>query len=47
VGVNLSEYQNASFTSNAGIVSLRSTVKSDGFLVTIKYAFSRAPRAAR
>jgi serine/threonine-protein kinase len=45
VGVNLSEYQNASFTSNAGIVSLRSTVKSDGFLVTIKYAFSASAKS--
>jgi serine/threonine-protein kinase len=40
VGVNLGEYQNASFTSNAGIVSLRSTVKSDGFVVAIKHAYS-------
>jgi eukaryotic-like serine/threonine-protein kinase len=40
VGVNLSEYQNAQFTSNAGIVSLRTTVKSDGFVVAIKHAFS-------
>jgi beta-lactam-binding protein with PASTA domain len=44
VGVNLSEYQNASFTSNAGIVSLRSTVKSDGFVVAIKHAFSASAK---
>jgi serine/threonine-protein kinase len=41
VGVNLGEYQNTAFTSNAGIVSLRSTVKSDGFVVAIKHAFSQ------
>jgi len=44
VGVNLSEYQNASFTSNAGIVSLRSTVKTDGFVVAIKHAFSASAK---
>jgi serine/threonine-protein kinase len=42
VGVNLGEYENTAFTSNAGIVSLRSTVKSDGFIVEIKHAFSGA-----
>jgi serine/threonine-protein kinase len=40
VGVNLGQYQDASFTSNAGIVSLRSTVKSDGFVVEITHAYS-------
>ncbi|MGD0853906.1 MAG: protein kinase [Acidimicrobiales bacterium] len=40
VGVNLGEYQNAAFTSNAGIVSLRTTMKSDGFVVAIKHAYS-------
>jgi serine/threonine-protein kinase len=40
VGVNLGEYQNASFTSNAGIVSLRSTMKADGFVVEISHAYS-------
>jgi serine/threonine-protein kinase len=40
VGVNLGEYQNASFTSNAGIVSLRATMKSDGFVVAIKHTYS-------
>ena len=40
VGVNLGDYQNAQFTSNAGIVSLRSTVKTDGFVVAIKHAYS-------
>jgi serine/threonine-protein kinase len=40
VGVNLGEYQNSAFTSNAGIVSLRSTVKADGFVVEIKHAYS-------
>ena len=40
VGVNLGEYQNVQFTSSAPINSLRSTVKADGFLVTIKHAYS-------
>jgi eukaryotic-like serine/threonine-protein kinase len=40
VGVNLGEYQNTAFTSNAGIVSLRSTMKTDGFVVAIKHAYS-------
>ena len=44
VGVNLGEYQNASFTSNAGIVSLRSTVKTDGFVLRIKHAFSTSAK---
>jgi serine/threonine protein kinase/beta-lactam-binding protein with PASTA domain len=45
VGVNLGEYQNASFTSNAGIVSLRSTVKTDGFVVDIKHAYSSSVKS--
>jgi eukaryotic-like serine/threonine-protein kinase len=40
VGVNLGEYENTSFTSSAPIVSLRNTVKSDGFVVAIKHAAS-------
>jgi serine/threonine-protein kinase len=45
VGVNLGEYQNASFTSNAGIVSLRSTVKADGFVVEITHKFSASAKS--
>jgi hypothetical protein len=45
VGVNLGEYQNTAFTSNAGIVSLRSTVKADGFVVEIKHAYSSTTRS--
>jgi serine/threonine-protein kinase len=45
VGVNLGEYQNALFTSNAGIVSLRSTMKSDGFVIEIKHAYSASVRS--
>jgi serine/threonine-protein kinase len=44
VGVNLGEYENATFTSNAGIVSLRSTVKTDGFVVAITHAYSASVR---
>ena len=42
VGVNLGQYENASFTSSAPIVSLRNTMKSDGFVVAIKHAASSA-----
>jgi serine/threonine-protein kinase len=45
VGVNLGDYQNASFTSNAGIVSLRATVKSDGFVVAIDHAYSATAKS--
>jgi len=40
VGVNLNEYQNPAFTSSAPIVSLRNTMKSDGFVVAITHTFS-------
>jgi serine/threonine-protein kinase len=45
VGVNLGQYQDASYTSNAGIVSLRSTVKSDGFVVAITHAYSASAKS--
>jgi serine/threonine-protein kinase len=45
VGVNLGEYQNTGFTSNAGIVSLRATVKTDGFVVAIKHAYSASAKS--
>jgi serine/threonine protein kinase/beta-lactam-binding protein with PASTA domain len=40
IGVNLSEYQNPAFTASAPILSLRTTMKADGFVVDIKHANS-------
>jgi eukaryotic-like serine/threonine-protein kinase len=45
VGVNLSDYENPSFTSSAPIVSLRATMKADGFVVQIKHAFSSGAKS--
>ncbi len=45
VGVNLAEYENPAFTSSAPIVSPRSTMKADGFVIAIKHANSSSVRS--
>ena len=45
VGVNMSEYQNPQFTRSAPINALRTTVKSDGFVVEIQHAYSSSAKS--
>lgn len=45
VGVNLVEYQNPSAPGSAAFASLRDTVKTDGFVVAIKHAYSSTVRS--